>query len=103
MLFSVVVINKISVDAPDHEPMYEESILLVEASSREEAAVKAEVFANREETSYLNADGETVTWSFQEIIHVWEIFGDDRKLQDGDEIYSRLFRDYEAHKRMRES
>lgn len=103
MLFSVVVINKIAVDAPDDEPMYEESIFLLEAASRDEAREKGEAFARRNEESYPNGLGQTVTWSFQEVIDVWEIFGDDQKLQDGDEVYSRLFHDYEAHKRMRQS
>ncbi|HEX2574449.1 MAG TPA: DUF4288 domain-containing protein [Polyangia bacterium] len=103
MLFSVVVINKISIAAPDDEPMYEESIFLVYASSRDEASAKAEVFAKQAETSYLNSDGETVTWSFQEVLSVYEISDQDRALVDGDEIYSRLFHDDEAHRRMRQS
>lgn len=81
-------------DAPDEAPLYEESLVLITATSDEEAHEKAARYVN-ETHSYKNMYGNTITWSLKHIARVQSTLTDE--FIDGKEIYSRFFLDYEAY------
>ncbi|MBT2655384.1 DUF4288 domain-containing protein [Bacillus sp. ISL-18] len=69
---------------------FEESIILVKASSFEKAYVIAEKEAKKAEIDYLNPYEELVEWKFVEALDCFKMF--DEKLQSGTELYSRFLR-----------
>ncbi|MCM3116323.1 DUF4288 domain-containing protein [Neobacillus sp. MER 74] len=69
---------------------FEESIILVKASSFEQAYVIAEKEAKKAEIDYLNPYEELVEWKFIEALDCFNLF--DEKLQSGTELYSRFLR-----------
>lgn len=70
------------------EKTFEESIVLIKASSFDQAYEFAENKAKQQEIDYLNPYDEKVEWKFVEAIDCFHLF--DRKLQTGTELYSRL-------------
>lgn len=100
-LYVAVLINEISVDGPGHVPRFEESFVLLRASSDEEAEQVALAFARAAEHSYLNEDGETVRWTFRQLATVGPALEDgvdSERLPAGIEIFSRFFDDLEAYR-----
>ncbi|TAK66691.1 MAG: DUF4288 domain-containing protein [Bacteroidetes bacterium] len=67
---------------------YEESILVIRATSVEKAWEQAERIARENEIEYKNLYGQTVRWRFVEIVDTYHI--DERKLVSGMEVYSRF-------------
>jgi hypothetical protein len=67
---------------------FEDHLILVGAQGEAEALTKAMDFAQRAEEQYVNALGETVSWTFRHILDVHEIL--DAELQDGTEVYSAI-------------
>ncbi|GAA0513362.1 hypothetical protein GCM10011581_04050 [Saccharopolyspora subtropica] len=92
---AVLVLEAIS-DAADHEPLYEESFVLVKAESPEEAQEKATEYGRQQETSYQNENHEMITWKLRQVVEVKPL--EDATLDDGAELYSRFFRNYEAYR-----
>ena len=80
--------------ADDHDPTYEERVVLVRAASKKEAEerVRADV-----RHSYKNRCGETVTWEVVEVVEVAELLDD--RLQDVTEILGRFFFDLNAYRK----
>ena len=77
------------------EPMYEESFVLLQASSEEEARNRALGHASQQCTSYENAEGERIRWSLRHVIDVSQVLDDE--LVDGAELYARYFKNYAAY------
>jgi hypothetical protein len=96
-LYVAVLVMKSSSDAGDYEALYEESFVLIAASSDEEAAARAEQRGLEEQSSFVNDAGETVTWTLKHVVDVSRtLYGE---LEDGVTLYSRHFRDYDAYRR----
>lgn len=93
--YITVILYESSTTAPDDVSLYEESFLLIKAVSEEEAREKALKRAN-EPYSYQNQYGNTVTWLFKQLVDVRQMFNDN--INDGTEIYSRYFQNYEAYR-----
>lgn len=70
--------------------LWEEKIILVEASSKEEALNKSKSLASSLEHSYTSATGDQVTWQFVKVGDVQEIT--DGKLEHGTEIFTRFIK-----------
>ena len=70
------------------EPLWEESIILVEALNEEDARAKAKMFGENEAMSFRAICGEQVEWRFIEIMDANEI--QDRDLKSGTELFSRF-------------
>lgn len=85
-----------SAQIPKFSPFYEESFVLIRASSLEEAQEKANRYAQREQASYFNDQHERITWSLKQVIDVNTVL--DEKLEDGAELYARHFTNYEAYR-----
>jgi hypothetical protein len=56
----------------DVEPLWEESIRLVSASSEEEARAKAELLGQAERMTYEVADGSKLSWEFDRVERVYK-------------------------------
>ncbi len=73
--------------------IWEESILLIEAGSEEEARSEGERIARSRTHTYEVEDG-LVIWSFEQIERVYAI--DREELRSGMEVFSRYLRDSEV-------
>jgi Domain of unknown function (DUF4288) len=91
-----VLVYESSSSSPDYEALFEESFMLVKASSLEEAKQKAKHYGDTHTATFENGSGESITWKLKHIVDVNQAL-DDVDL-DGAEIYARHFRDYQAYK-----
>ncbi len=82
------------------DDIYEERVVLVQASDRAIASDKAEKFITETDRPYRNAEGETVEWLLDEVLDVYPIL--DESIADGTEVYSALLDDRQADLRRQE-
>ncbi len=94
--YIAVILYESSSDAPEYMPLYEESFVLIKATSEEEAWAKAQNYGKGEEVSYPNENREMISWSLKQVIDVTPVLAE--KFDDGSELYSRYFRDYNAYR-----
>jgi len=81
-------------DHPSEPSIWEESIVLVDAESYDEARQEAERRGKSDEHEYISATGEPVQWRFRAIERVFAI--DESALESGTEVFSRFLRAGEA-------
>lgn len=93
--YAAVLIFESSFPHDEYETMYEEEIVMIEASSREEAKDNAVAHGKASEHTYQNENGETIEIKFKRLISV--------QLMDqpapGSTLYSRSFKDYAAYEK----
>lgn len=94
-LYIAVILYESASDAPNYQPLYQESFILLKATSLEEAEAKALAYGTQEQVSYQNENQETIRWSLKQVIDVNSVLDDE--LDDGSELYARHFRNYEAY------
>lgn len=94
--YAAVLVLEATSDSPTHEPLYEESFVLLTAESEEEAAEKAREYGKQQETSYHDEHHQLVTWKLKQVVEVKPI--EDATFDDGSELYSRFFRDYASYR-----
>ena len=75
------------------ENLWEESLVLIRASSREEAEEKACQIGLSRRLSYKTDDGAELTWEFFKVERVFEV---DDPLESGAEVFSRHLRNSEV-------
>lgn len=92
--YGAVLVYETFSDDSDYQPLYEEEILLVEASSEDEAKECAVRAAKSRETSYKNQYGQTINVRFK---HLLDVQAMQEMPGDGSTVYSRYFRDYSAY------
>ena len=66
----------------------EEIIILVSAENEEAAYVRAALIAPEKNCEYPNCSGEKIVWKFSKVLEIQSIDGG---LEEGAEIFSRLF------------
>jgi Domain of unknown function (DUF4288) len=93
--YVAVILYESSSDVPDYKPLYQESFVLLKATSLEEAEAKALAYGTQEQVSYQNENQETIRWSLKQVIDVNSVLDDE--LDDGSELYARHFRNYQAY------
>lgn len=72
----------------NNEKLFEESIIIVQATTTKQAYNIAQDQAKQSEHEYLNTYGQLVKWKFINILHVFEL--NDSELKGGVEVYSRF-------------
>lgn len=72
----------------NHDTLFEESIILVKASTSEEAHALSEQIAIQSEHTYVNMYDEQITWTFRKVLHVFEL--DNAPFETGKELYARF-------------
>ncbi len=92
MKYSVSILFRSDRD-DDHEPLWEERILLIDALNGEEAEAKAAEIAQQGEQTVNTAEGATVNWRFQQVERTCLI---EDTIEDGVELFSRFLRESEA-------
>ncbi|MFN6571580.1 MAG: DUF4288 domain-containing protein [Dendronalium sp. ChiSLP03b] len=96
--YIAIILYKSSSDKPDYQPLYQESFVLIKATSLESAKDKAWNHGKNESVSYTNENGETITWSLQQVVDVNSVLYDDfDSSEDGVDLYARHFRNYKAY------
>jgi len=73
------------------QPLCEESIRVLVAETDEAAQVRAAEVGRSAEHEYVNEHGELVRWSFVAVLDLQDLCV--TELEDGMEVFSRLFRD----------
>jgi hypothetical protein len=93
--FSVVLIFEAEVDGIcPLDALCEASIRVVEAPDAESAKGKAATLGFQAEHNYQNDMGQMVQWRFREVVEVQDL--GETSIDDGIEIYSRMFRKNES-------
>ncbi|HEX5745004.1 MAG TPA: DUF4288 domain-containing protein [Archangium sp.] len=94
-LYIAVLLYESTSESGGKKPLYEESFVLIQATSEEEARARAADHARRQEARYENAEGEHIRYSLKHVVDVSPVLDGD--LKDGAELYARHFRDYGAY------
>ena len=68
---------------------FDEQFRLIEASSQGDAFFRARALGNKEEESFVNANGDNITWKFIDVSDVQPV----NEFKHGAEIYSITHRD----------
>jgi hypothetical protein len=76
------------------ENLWEESIVLIEASSAKEALRKATELARDKKISYKAENGDQLDWEFSRVVQAFQI--DAQQLMNGTELFSRHLRTSEV-------
>ncbi|MCV3215005.1 DUF4288 domain-containing protein [Plectonema radiosum NIES-515] len=96
--YIAIILYKSTSDKPDYQPLYQESFVLIKANSLKRAKAKALNHGKNESVSYTNENGETITWSLQQVVDVNSVLYDDfDSAEDAIDLYARHFRNYEAY------
>ena len=93
--YAVVIVNK-SVISGGNEPLYEEEIVLLSASSDTEATALGTAYGKAQETSYQNQYEQTVATTFVEVKDVQLM---PPVIKSGVTLYSRFFRDMDTYEK----
>lgn len=96
MWFGVSILSK-SLHALEQPkaPLWEESIVIVEADSEEHAVQLATPLGQSQQTSFsVGSRGDTVSWVFDSILEVFTI--NDESLSSGTEVFSRFLTEDEV-------
>ena len=98
--FLAIYVTKSLIDGK--EPYYQENFSLIKASSLEEAKQKAPQLVEVE-TTYKNANGETITWNLETLNIVPTL--DDINHNDDEviDLYVRGFEDFQAYQKLYKS
>lgn len=93
--YIAVILYESSSDAPDYKPLYQECFTLIKAKSLKKAREKALSHAKKEEGSYQNEYGQTITWFVKQIVDINNVLDD--TFEDVSDLYVRHFCNYEAY------
>lgn len=91
-----VAVLLLEAESEGQPSLYEESFVLLTAESEAEAAEKAKECGKQQETSYEDENHRQVTWKLKQIVEVKPL--EDATFDDGSELYSRFFRNYDAYR-----
>ena len=95
-IFIGVVLNKATSDVKNRAPLYQEVVVEVKAFDEASARQAIEANARKEETSYKNAAGDTITWAFDKIQDVSVVL--EENFTDGvRQLHARHFKDIGAY------
>src|SRR4051794_15112629 len=87
--YAAIVVHRIAVTpragASEQDDDYAGALVLVRATSEEEATAEAYRVARADEDEWENADGELVSWRFVQILDVRAVGA---RLRSGQEVYS---------------
>lgn len=90
MWYTVRLLSKAVVNDKTKRSLFDESFVVIKASSYDQAVKKARECGKRSETAYRSNYGHDVRWKFLSVVEVKEVIGG--SIGDGTEVYSRLFR-----------
>jgi hypothetical protein len=78
-----------------HSTLFEERVVLVRSEAGvDEATRKARKLGLSSSEEYQNQDGETVTWTFKEILDLVQL--DEAEIEDGSEVYHHFLKPAEV-------
>jgi ABC-type antimicrobial peptide transport system permease subunit len=95
-VYIAVLVYESSSSSSDYKALFEESFMLVKATSIEEARQKTQQYADAHTSTFKNEAGDSITWNLKHVVDVNQVLYDVDL--DGTEIYARHFRNYQAYK-----
>ena len=93
--YVAVIVYEFSSDTPQCQPLYREDIVLIKASTLEDAQQKTLQLAQKQETVYKNELGENITLTLKHVVDVSPILSEN--FVHGADMYARHFRNYQAY------
>jgi hypothetical protein len=94
MLFTAHLLFKSYRSIGGGSPLWESSIILIEADSEPEALQRARAYGLEAEHAYTSVDGASVNWKFEQCERIFPIAGE--KLESGMELFSIFLRESEV-------
>ncbi len=94
-VYVAVVVYESSSLSPEYKPLFEESFMIIKASSIEEAKQKAHQYTTEHTSTFKNEAGDSITWNLKHILDVNQVLHDVNT--DEAEIYARHFQNYQAY------
>jgi hypothetical protein len=88
-----LLFKSVHTPVPETDPVWEERIVLIRATTENEAKTKASKLGEQAEHDYKTVAGDITTWKFDSV-HIHQI--EDTELLDGTEIFSRFLKDAEV-------
>jgi len=80
------IVFKISNGGVQHKSQFDEHLRLIQATSFEEAILKARILGIREEDYFLNDQQQPVKWEFVNVSELFPL----NEIKDGLEVYSQI-------------
>lgn len=96
-LYVAILLSQSSSDVTGYEPAYEETLLLIRASSLEDARQQAMKRGHDLSHQFTNALGQTISWHFRSLVDISPVFSED--LGEVTELSCRHFHDIDAYER----
>lgn len=93
MWYSASLLFKSIQVPPTDEPLWEESIRLIQADTEDDARHMAQLLGERERCGYQTNNG-TVTWIFDRVERIYAI--ESESIDSGIELFSRFLRNSEV-------
>jgi Domain of unknown function (DUF4288) len=90
-----VIVFESRSSSTDHQSLYEECFVLIQAADEDAALAKADTYGRSQATRYQNERQETISWAFKQLVDVSPVLSDE--FVDGAELYARHFRNYRAY------
>lgn len=87
--FAVKILFRADALDSSDQNMFEESIRLVKAETESEALLISEQLGKTNEHQYANEFGETVHWSFVEVLEIQDLC--ETAIFEGVEVYSKIY------------
>lgn len=87
------IVFNITAEGGVNKTQFDEQLRLINADSTEEALLRARTIGLSEEDSFYNDKKKTVKWEFVNVAELLPI----KKLEDGMELYSRIYETEEAN------
>lgn len=94
--YAGVIITRSGSSAPAYRPLYEETIIVVQAKTSDDAMAAVRAAAMDRLATFKNEAGDEIVWELETIVEVKELSDSPGH---GVEIYSRFFRDYGAYRK----
>ena len=95
--YIAVIVFEYTYEHTSYQPLYDESFVLIKAYSLENAQLEVLAYAQKQQVTYKNQQQETVHVSLKQVIDVSPLLTENIKFENGSELYSRHFRDYQAY------
>ncbi len=83
--FGVRIVLECVIPDDAAKKVFEDKVIVVSASSEQEAESRGRQFGREAEHQYANSDGQPVSWVFREVLDVCSLSDDG--LRDGSEVY----------------
>jgi hypothetical protein len=83
-LYLTKLVFNIDIENGKHNAQFDEQTRLIEASSIDDAFLKARKIGKKEEDSFKTSDQKQINWKFIDVTDLYEL----KSIKDGEQLYS---------------